>query len=269
MYYNEINKIELLTAEEEKELFLRIHDGDEAAREKMIVSNLRLVPKIAMKYKGFGIDVEDLVQNGNLGLMTAVDKFDVTMGNKFSTYATYWIRAYIMQFISENISQIRLPSHQRELLRKIINASAQLSTEYDREPTNAEIAASLGVKEQVVSSMLGAKMTVASYEANITEDEDGDFSLANLISNDGDNPSVSYQNEECSLAIQSILDTLPKTQQEIIKCRFGFYGDTMTLDEVGQKFSMSRERIRQLEAKAIRKLRHPSNTKRVEAFAKF
>lgn len=266
MYFNEINKIELLTPEEEKELFVRISNGDEQAREKVIISNLRLVPKIAAKYKGYGIDFEDLVQNGNIGLMTAVDKFDLSMGNKFSTYATYWIRALIIQYIGDNISQIRLPQQKKEMLRKVINATTQLSITLNREPTIAEIAAEIGATETSVKSVLNSNMKVSSYEANITEDEDGNFSLANVLSNDNDNPAISYQDEEESIAMQKVLNDLPYPQREVVKCRFGFYGNVMTLEEVGNKFSLTRERIRQIEAKALRNLRHPRVAKQLRSF---
>ena len=267
MYLNEINRIPLLTPEEEQELAKRIADGDLEAKKIMEESNLRLVVSIAKKYVGHGLQLMDLIQEGNIGLMRAVEKFDYQKGYRFSTYASWWIKQSMIRAIADQSRTIRVPVHMSENITKVRRASKELMTELGREANPAEIAAKLGDKsEEEVREILAYARTPVSLETPVGEEEDS--SLENFIEDsNAQQPETAAISTIVGEEIEELLNILPEREQEVIRMRFGMNGERVyTLEEVGQKMNLTRERIRQIEAKALRKLRHPSRSKKLKDF---
>ncbi len=266
MYLKEIGKVPLLTAEEEKELAKRMEEGDEYAKQKLCEANLRLVVSIAKKYVGRGMLFLDLIQEGNLGLIKAVDKFDWTKGYKFSTYATWWIRQAITRSIADQARTIRIPVHMVETINKLIRVSRQLLQEEGREPTPDEIAAEMGISVEKVREILKIAQEPVSLETPIGEEEDshlGDF----IPDEDAPAPAEAAAFSMLKEQLVDVLGTLTEREQKVLKLRFGLEdGRARTLEEVGKKFDVTRERIRQIEAKALRKLRHPTRSKKLKDY---
>ena len=266
MYLKEIGKVPLLTAEEEKELAKRMEAGDEAAKQKLCEANLRLVVSIAKKYVGRGMLFLDLIQEGNLGLIKAVDKFDWERGFKFSTYATWWIRQAITRSIADQARTIRIPVHMVETINKLIRVSRQLLQEEGREPTPDEIAAEMGISVEKVREILKIAQEPVSLETPIGEEEDshlGDF----IPDEDAPAPAEAAAFSMLKEQLVDVLGTLTEREQKVLKLRFGLEdGRARTLEEVGKKFDVTRERIRQIEAKALRKLRHPTRSKKLKDY---
>ena len=266
MYLKEIGQIRLLTAEEEVELAQRMADGDETAKGKLIEANLRLVVSIAKKYSGRGLHILDLIQEGNTGLIRAVDKFDWKRGNKFSTYATWWIRQAITRAIADQARTIRVPVHMVEVINKATRCNRKLVQELGREPTVEEIAAELGLPvEKIIEANRTAADTL-SLDTPVGDEED--TSIGSFVEDERTpGPADATSNALLAEALKEILDTLTEREADVLRMRFGMYdGRTHTLEEVGQIFGVTRERIRQIENKAIRKLRHPSRAKRIKDF---
>ena len=266
MFLKEIGKIPLLTFEEENELAERMVNGDTEAKKKLIESNLRLVVSIAKKYIGRGMHFLDLIQEGNLGLIKAVDKFDQTKGYKFSTYATWWIRQAITRAIADQARTIRIPVHMVETINKLIRTSRHLLQTLGREPTPEEIAAELEMPVEKVREVLKVAQEPISLETPVGEEDESN--LGNFIP-DEDAPSPSEQAADVLLRehIEEVMQTLTPREAKVLKLRFGLEDGRMrTLEEVGKEFNVTRERIRQIEAKALRKLRHPSRSKRLKDF---
>lgn len=261
MYLKEIGKIPLLTPERETYLAERIAVGDKAAKDELIEANLRLVVSIAKRHVGKGMYFLDLIQEGNLGLIKAVEKFDYSKGYKFSTYATWWIRQAITRAIADQARTIRIPVHMVETIHKVSRTARQLLQEYGREPTTEEIAASLGTTADKVREIMKIAQDPVSLETPIGEEEDshlGDFVEDNESPAPSDTASYSLLREQ----LCNILHTLTPREEQVIRLRFGLEdGRPRTLEEVGKQFQITRERIRQIEAKALRKLRHPSRSK--------
>ncbi|MFW6269248.1 MAG: RNA polymerase sigma factor RpoD [Bacillota bacterium] len=266
MYLKEMGKVDLLTADEEIELARRIEEGDEKAKEKMIKANLRLVVSIAKKYQGRGLSFIDLIQEGNEGLMKAVDKFDYTKGYKFSTYATWWIRQSITRAIADKSRTIRIPVHMKETINKLIKVSRQLAKEKGREPTDKEIAERMDISEEKVREVKQYSQDPVSLETPIGEEEDSD--LGDFIENEESPiPDEAIANELLKEELEKVLDTLTDREKRILELRFGIDDDRpRTLEEVGKQFGVTRERIRQIEAKALRKLRHPTRSKQLKDY---
>ena len=266
MYLKEIGKVPLLTAQEEIDLAKRMEQGDEYAKQKLCEANLRLVVSIAKKYVGRGMLFLDLIQEGNLGLIKAVDKFDWTKGYKFSTYATWWIRQAITRSIADQARTIRIPVHMVETINKLIRVSRQLLQEEGREPTPDEIAAEMGISVEKVREILKISQEPVSLETPIGEEEDshlGDF----IPDDDAPAPAEAAAFSMLKEQLVDVLGTLTEREQKVLKLRFGLQdGRTRTLEEVGKEFHITRERIRQIEAKALRKLRHPSRSKRLKDY---
>lgn len=266
MYLKEIGKVPLLTAEEEKELAKRMEAGDEAAKQKLCEANLRLVVSIAKKYVGRGMLFLDLIQEGNLGLIKAVDKFDWSRGFKFSTYATWWIRQAITRSIADQARTIRIPVHMVETINKLIRVSRQLLQEEGREPTPDEIAAEMGISVEKVREILKIAQEPVSLETPIGEEEDshlGDF----IPDEDAPAPAEAAAFSMLKEQLVDVLGTLTEREQKVLKLRFGLEdGRARTLEEVGKQFDVTRERIRQIEAKALRKLRHPTRSKKLKDY---
>ena len=266
MYLKEIGKVPLLTAEEELEIAKRMADGDEEARKKLSESNLRLVVSIAKRYVGRGMQFLDLIQEGNLGLIKAVEKFDYSKGYKFSTYATWWIRQAITRAIADQARTIRIPVHMVETINKLIRVSRQLLQEYGREPTPKEIAKEMGVSEEKVREITKIAQEPVSLETPIGEEEDshlGDFIPDDDIPAPAEAAAFTMLKEQ----LTDVLDTLTPREEKVLRLRFGLDdGRARTLEEVGKEFNVTRERIRQIEAKALRKLRHPSRSKKLKDF---
>ncbi|MDO4975901.1 MAG: RNA polymerase sigma factor RpoD [Eubacteriales bacterium] len=266
MYLKEIGNIPLLTAEEEVFLAQRIEKGDEMARKQLIEANLRLVVSIAKKYVGRGMSFLDLIQEGNMGLMKAVEKFDYKKGNKFSTYSTWWIRQAITRGIADTAKTIRVPVHMVETINKTLRTSRMLLQELGREPTNEEIAKKMGMPVAKIDEILKTSRDPVSLDTPIGEEEDsqlGDFIEDESLLSPVDSASFSMLKEELELAMAS----LTERERNVIKLRFGLDdGKTRTLEEVGKEFCVTRERIRQIEAKALRKLRHPSRSRKLKDF---
>ena len=266
MYLKEIGKVPLLSAEEEIELAQRMEEGDEEAKKKLAEANLRLVVSIAKRYVGRGMLFLDLIQEGNLGLIKAVEKFDYTKGFKFSTYATWWIRQAITRAIADQARTIRIPVHMVETINKLIRVSRQLLQEKGREPTPEEIAKEMGISEAKVREIIKIAQEPVSLETPIGEEEDshlGDF----IPDEDTPAPSEAASATILREVIERELHTLTPREEHVIKLRFGLYdGGTRTLEEVGKEFDITRERIRQIEAKALRKLRHPSRARHLKGF---
>ena len=266
MYLKEIGQVKLLSAEEEVELAKRVAEGDQAAKNKLTEANLRLVVSIAKKYSGRGLHILDLIQEGNTGLIRAVDKFDWTKGNKFSTYATWWIRQAITRAIADQARTIRVPVHMVEVINKATRCNRKLVQELGREPTVEEIAAELGLPvEKIIEANRTAADTL-SLDTPVGDEED--TSIGSFVEDDRTpGPADATSNAMLAEALKEILDTLTEREADVLKMRFGMYdGRTHTLEEVGQIFGVTRERIRQIENKAIRKLRHPSRAKRIKDF---
>ncbi len=266
MYLKEIGKVPLLTAEEEIELAKLMEAGDEEAKQRLCEANLRLVVSIAKRYVGRGMLFLDLIQEGNLGLIKAVDKFDWRKGYKFSTYATWWIRQAITRSIADQARTIRIPVHMVETINKLIRVSRQLLQEYGREPTPLEIALEMDIPEEKVREILKIAQEPVSLETPIGEEEDshlGDFIPDEDVPAPADAAAFSMLKEQ----LVEVLDTLTEREQKVLKLRFGLDdGKARTLEEVGKRFDVTRERIRQIEAKALRKLRHPSRSKKLRDY---
>lgn len=266
MYLREIGKIPLLTKEEEVELAKRVEAGDEEAKKKLIEANLRLVVSIAKKYIGRGLSFLDLIQEGNLGLIRAVEKFDYRKGFKFSTYATWWIRQAITRAIADQARTIRIPVHMVETINKLIRVSRQLVQQLGREPTVEEIAQALELPPEKVEDIQRIAQEPVSLETPIGEEEDsqlGDF----IEDKDSPNPEEATAGQLLREQLEEMLGELTEREREVLRLRFGLEdGRAHTLEEVGKRFNVTRERIRQIEAKALRKLRHPSRSKRLRDY---
>lgn len=266
MYLKEIGQVKLLTAEEEIELAKRVSEGDKKAKDRLTEANLRLVVSIAKKYSGRGLHILDLIQEGNTGLIRAVDKFDYTKGNKFSTYATWWIRQAITRAIADQARTIRVPVHMVEVINKATRCNRKLVQELGREPTLEEIAAELNLPiEKIIEANRPAADTL-SLDMPVGDEED--TTIGSFVEDDNTpGPVDATSNAMLSEALTEILGTLTEREADVLRMRFGMYdGRTHTLEEVGQIFGVTRERIRQIENKAIRKLRHPSRAKKIKDF---
>ena len=266
MYLKEIGRISLLTPEEEMKLSIKVANGDEEAKNRLAESNLRLVVSIAKRYVGRGLLFLDLIQEGNIGLMKAVDKFDYDKGYKFSTYATWWIRQAITRALADQARTIRVPVHMVETINKMARIQRQLTLELNREPTEEEIAKKMGISVEKVRDVIKISQDPVSLETPIGEEDDshlGDFVKdVNAMT-----PEEYATNEILKEEIKAVLETLQEREQEVLELRFGLIdGTSHTLEEVGKRFNVTRERIRQIEAKALRKLRHPSRAKRLKDF---
>ena len=266
MFLKEIGKVPLLTAEEEVELAIRMSQGDEEAKRRMTEANLRLVVSIAKRYVGRGMLFLDLIQEGNLGLIKAVEKFDYTKGYKFSTYATWWIRQAITRAIADQARTIRIPVHMVETINKVIRVSRQLLQELGHDPSAEEIAAEMGMPVDKVREILKIAQEPVSLETPIGEEEDSH--LGDIIPDeDASEPSEAASFSLLKEQLMEVLDTLTPREKKVLELRFGIVdGRTRTLEEVGKEFNVTRERIRQIEAKALRKLRHPSRSKKLREF---
>ena len=266
MYLKEIGKVSLLTQEEEIELAVRMSQGDEEAKRRMAEANLRLVVSIAKRYVGRGMLFLDLIQEGNLGLIKAVEKFDYTKGYKFSTYATWWIRQAITRAIADQARTIRIPVHMVETINKVIRVSRQLLQELGHDPSAEEIAAEMNIPVEKVRDILKIAQEPVSLETPIGEEADshlGDF----IPDEDASEPSEAASFPLLKEQLMSVLATLTPREEKVLRLRFGIEdGRTRTLEEVGKEFNVTRERIRQIEAKALRKLRHPSRSKKLRDF---
>ena len=266
MYLKEIGKVSLLTQEEEIELAVRMSQGDEEAKRRMAEANLRLVVSIAKRYVGRGMLFLDLIQEGNLGLIKAVEKFDYTKGYKFSTYATWWIRQAITRAIADQARTIRIPVQMVETINKVIRVSRQLLQELGHDPSAEEIAAEMNIPVEKVRDILKIAQEPVSLETPIGEEEDshlGDF----IPDEDASEPSEAASFSLLKEQLMSVLATLTPREEKVLRLRFGIEdGRTRTLEEVGKEFNVTRERIRQIEAKALRKLRHPSRSKKLRDF---
>lgn len=266
MYLKEIGNVPLLSTEEEIELAKRVEEGDEAAKKKLTEANLRLVVSIAKKYVGRGMPFLDLIQEGNMGLMKAVDKFDYSKGYKFSTYATWWIRQAITRGIADTGRTIRVPVHMVETINKTLRMTRTLLQELGREPTPEEVADRLNVPVSRVREVLKISRDPVSLDTPIGEEDDshlGDFIEDDSALSPADSAAFSMLREEVNTALESLTDR----ERQVVELRFGLRdGRARTLEEVGREFNVTRERIRQIEAKALRKLRHPSRSKRLKDF---
>ena len=266
MYLKEIGKVPLLTAEEEIEIAKRLETGDEEAKKKLSEANLRLVVSIAKRYVGRGMLFLDLIQEGNLGLIKAVEKFDYRKGFKFSTYATWWIRQAITRAIADQARTIRIPVHMVETINKLIRVSRQLLQQYGREPTPEEIAKEMGISESKVREIIKIAQEPVSLETPIGEEEDshlGDF----IPDDDAPAPAEAASFALMKEQLLDVLDTLTPREEKVLRLRFGLDdGRQRTLEEVGKEFNVTRELIRQIEAKALRKLRHPSRSKKLKDY---
>ena len=266
MYLKEIGQVKLLSAEEEIELAQKVSEGDKAAKDKLTEANLRLVVSIAKKYSGRGLHILDLIQEGNTGLIRAVDKFDYTKGNKFSTYATWWIRQAITRAIADQARTIRVPVHMVEVINKATRCNRKLVQELGREPTLEEIAAELNLPiEKIIEANRTAADTL-SLDTPVGDEED--TTIGSFVEDDNTlGPADATSNTLLAEALSEILGTLTEREADVLRMRFGMHdGRTHTLEEVGQHFGVTRERIRQIENKAIRKLRHPSRAKKIKDF---
>ncbi|MBO8164091.1 MAG: RNA polymerase sigma factor RpoD [Brevibacillus sp.] len=266
MYLKEIGRVPLLSAEEEIKLAQRIEQGDEEAKRRLAEANLRLVVSIAKRYVGRGMLFLDLIQEGNMGLIKAVEKFDYRKGYKFSTYATWWIRQAITRAIADQARTIRIPVHMVETINKLIRVSRQLLQELGREPTPEEVAEKMDLTPEKVREIMKIAQEPVSLETPIGEEDDshlGDF----IEDQDALAPSDAAAYELLKEQLEDVLDTLTDREENVLRLRFGLDdGRTRTLEEVGKVFGVTRERIRQIEAKALRKLRHPSRSKRLKDF---
>jgi len=266
MYLKEIGKVPLLTADEERDLAIAMAEGDQEAKRKLAEANLRLVVSIAKRYVGRGMLFLDLIQEGNLGLIKAVEKFDYRKGYKFSTYATWWIRQAITRAIADQARTIRIPVHMVETINKLIRVSRQLLQQLGRDPLPEELAREMGIPEDKVREILKIAQEPVSLETPIGEEEDshlGDF----IPDDDAPAPAEAAAFTLLKEQLMDVLDTLTPREEKVLKLRFGLDdGRARTLEEVGKEFQVTRERIRQIEAKALRKLRHPSRSKKLRDF---
>ena len=266
MYLKEIVRVNLLTADQEVQLALRIEQGDEEAKQELAEANLRLVVSIAKRYVGRGMQFLDLIQEGNMGLMKAVEKFDYRRGFKFSTYATWWIRQAITRAIADQARTIRIPVHMVETINKLIRIQRQLLQDLGREPLPEEIGAEMDMPTEKVRNILKIAQEPVSLETPIGEEDDshlGDF----IEDQDATSPADHAAYEMMKKQLENVLDTLTDREENVLRLRFGLDdGRTRTLEEVGKVFGVTRERIRQIEAKALRKLRHPSRSKQLKDF---
>ena len=266
VYLKEIGRVPLLTSEEEIDLAVRMANGDEYAKQRLSEANLRLVVSIAKRYVGRGMQFLDLIQEGNLGLIKAVEKFDYTKGYKFSTYATWWIRQAITRAIADQARTIRIPVHMVETINKVIRVSRQLLQELGHDPSAEEIATEMGIPVEKVRDILKIAQEPVSLETPIGEEEDshlGDFIEDDKGVEPGEAASFTLLKEQ----LMDVLSTLTPREEKVLRLRFGLDdGRTRTLEEVGKEFNVTRERIRQIEAKALRKLRHPSRSKKLRDF---
>lgn len=269
LYLREIGKIPLLTPEEEADLAQRIVKGDKKAKDKMVEANMRLVVSIAKRYGGRGLDFLDLIQEGNTGLLRAVDKFDPDKGFKFSTYATWWVRQAITRAIADQARTIRIPVHMVETINKVLRTTRKLTTELNREPTNEEIAAALDMEPEKIDYVMRIKQDIASLDASISREGDDEESvLGDFVEDEErDSPEDSAANQILKEQLSEIIATLTDREQKIIRLRFGIGGGRPhTLEEVGAEFDVTRERIRQIEAKALSKLRKNKDTKKLHEY---
>ena len=266
MYLKEIGKVPLLTAEEEIELAKRMEEGDEDAKKRLAEANLRLVVSIAKRYVGRGMLFLDLIQEGNLGLIKAVEKFDYRKGFKFSTYATWWIRQAITRAIADQARTIRIPVHMVETINKLVRVSRQLLQELGREPTPEEIADKMDIPVERVREIIKISQEPVSLETPIGEEEDshlGDFIQDDNVPVPAEAAAFTLLKEQ----LDEVLGTLTEREQKVLRLRFGLKdGRARTLEEVGKEFNVTRERIRQIEAKALRKLRHPSRSRKLKDY---
>ena len=266
MYLKEIGKVPLLSAAEEIEIAKRMADGDQDAKKQLAEANLRLVVSVAKRYVGRGMLFLDLIQEGNLGLIKAVEKFDYRKGYKFSTYATWWIRQAITRAIADQARTIRIPVHMVETINKLIRVNRQLLQEYGREPRPDEIAREMGISEEKVREIIKVAQEPVSLETPIGEEEDshlGDF----IPDDDAPAPAEVAAFTLLKEQLMEVLDTLTPREEKVLRLRFGLDdGKARTLEEVGREFNVTRERIRQIEAKSLRKLRHPSRSKKLKDF---
>ena len=266
MYLKEIGRISLLSPDEEAELSLKVADGDEFARNRLAEANLRLVVSIAKRYVGRGLLFLDLIQEGNIGLMKAVEKFDYEKGFKFSTYATWWIRQAITRALADQARTIRVPVHMVETINKMARIQRQMTLELNREPSDEEIAKKMGISVDRVREVMKISQDPVSLETPIGEEDDSH--LGDFIKDESSlSPEEYATNEILKEEIKSVLSTLQPREQQVLELRFGLIdGTSYTLEEVGKRFNVTRERIRQIEAKALRKLRHPSRAKKLKDF---
>ncbi len=266
MYLKEIGRISLLTTEEEMNLSIRAADGDEEARNVLAESNLRLVVSIAKRYVGRGLLFLDLIQEGNIGLMKAVEKFDFGKGFKFSTYATWWIRQAITRALADQARTIRVPVHMVETINKMARIQRQMTLELNREPSEEELAKKMGISVEKVREVIKISQDPVSLETPIGEEDDSH--LGDFIKDESSlSPEEYATNEILKEEIKSVLSTLQPREKQVLELRFGLIdGTSYTLEEVGKRFNVTRERIRQIEAKALRKLRHPSRAKKLKDF---
>ena len=269
LYLREIGKIPLLNAEEELALAQRVVAGEQAAKDQMAEANMRLVVSIAKRYVGRGLDLLDLIQEGNTGLLRAVEKFDPDKGFKFSTYATWWIRQAITRAIADQARTIRIPVHMVETINKLLRTQRRLTQELNREPTNEEIAKEMEIEVDKVEHIMKIKQDISSLDASIRDDEE-DSVLADFIEDeDTISPEESATNQLLKEQVKDMLAALTEREQKIIKLRFGLEdGKSHTLEEVGQEFAVTRERIRQIEAKALAKLRKHRDAKKLHDYIK-
>ena len=269
LYLREIGKIPLLTPEEEADLAQRIVKGDKKAKDKMVESNMRLVVSIAKRYGGRGLDFLDLIQEGNTGLLRAVEKFDPEKGFKFSTYATWWVRQAITRAIADQARTIRIPVHMVETINKVLRTTRKLTSELNREPTNEEIAKELDMEPDKIDYVMRIKQDIASLDASVGRDgDDEDSVLGDFVEDEErDSPEDSAANQILKEQLSEIIATLTDREQKIIRLRFGIGGGRPhTLEEVGAEFDVTRERIRQIEAKALSKLRKNKETKKLHEY---
>ena len=269
LYLREIGKIPLLTPEEEADLAQRIVKGDKKAKDKMVESNMRLVVSIAKRYGGRGLDFLDLIQEGNTGLLRAVEKFDPDKGFKFSTYATWWVRQAITRAIADQARTIRIPVHMVETINKVLRTTRKLTSELNREPTNEEIAKELDMDPEKIDYVMRIKQDIASLDASVGRDGDDEDSVLGDFVEDEEraSPEDSAANQILKEQLSEIIATLTDREQKIIRLRFGIGGGRPhTLEEVGNEFDVTRERIRQIEAKALSKLRKNKDTKKLHEY---
>jgi RNA polymerase primary sigma factor len=269
LYLREIGKIPLLNAEEELALAKRVVEGDKRAKDKMAEANMRLVVSIAKRYSGRGLDFLDLIQEGNTGLLRAVEKFDPDKGFKFSTYATWWIRQAITRAIADQARTIRIPVHMVETINKLLRTQRRMTQELNREPTIEELAKELEMEPEKVEYVIKIKQDITSLDAGVGRDgEDEDSVLGDFIEDEeGATPEESATSQLLKEQVQAVLSTLSEREQKIVKMRFGLEnGKSHTLEEVGQEFAVTRERIRQIEAKALAKLRKHKDAKKLHEY---
>ena len=266
LYLREIGKIPLLSAEEEMDLARRIVEGDKKAKDKMAEANMRLVVSIAKRYSGRGLDFLDLIQEGNTGLLRAVEKFDPDKGFKFSTYATWWIRQAITRAIADQARTIRIPVHMVETINKLLRTQRRMTQELNREPTIEELSKELDMEPEKIEYVIKIKQDISSLDAGVGRDGEDDDSVLQdfIVDEDTVSPEDSASNQLLKEQVQEILSSLSDREQKIVRMRFGLdNGKNHTLEEVGQEFAVTRERIRQIEAKALAKLRKHKDAKKL------